>query len=169
MAGKKSNYIKLNRSMMDHWLWEAKPFSPGQAWIDLLMMASWKSGQRAWKGGFVDVERGDVLTSMKALAGRWGWTEKKVRTFIAALEKDGMVVKKGRARGTLLTIENFSSFQDRGRAEGRARGRAEGELGSTIEEGNKKVKESPAAEVSTKATSPPDWFIEKCAKTFGRV
>ena len=165
---KRDDFIKLNRGISDHWLWETKPFSPGQAWIDLLLMAEWKTGPRAWKGGFVIQHRGEVLTTVKGLADRWGWSEKKVRKFIGVLETDGMLTKKGQAKGTLLTIENYTKFQGRGRAEGTTEGRAEGEQSPTIEERIKKGKENACArEDDVEAVAPPAWFTEKVNKTFG--
>ena len=32
-------YITINRKLQKHWLWDDKPFSKGQAWIDMLMRA----------------------------------------------------------------------------------------------------------------------------------
>ena len=37
-----NGYIKLHRSLMDNPLWTEKPFSRGQAWVDLLMLANRK-------------------------------------------------------------------------------------------------------------------------------
>ena len=176
--GKRDDFIKLNRGITDHWLWETKPFSPGQAWIDLLLMAAWKTAPREWKGSFVIQHRGDVLTTLKTLADRWGWSEKKVRRFLGVLEQDGMLTKKGQAKGTILTIENYTKFQGRGRTDDRAEGRAAGEQRPTIEEGIKKGKETrargdledPAAALEeVEATEAPDWFIEKVKNTFGKM
>ena len=35
-----TGWIKTYRSILKHWIWEEKPFSKGQAWIDMLLLAS---------------------------------------------------------------------------------------------------------------------------------
>lgn len=137
-------WIKLDRSIENNWLWEAKPFSPGQAWIDLLMMAAHTTGPRQWKGSFLTQHRGEVFTSMVALADRWGWSYKKVGRFIRALEGDGMVQRGDLPKGIRLTIENYTKFQGRGKADDRADDRAASEQMTeqrpTIKEGKRKEK-----------------------------
>ena len=32
-----SGWIKVSRAIQEHWVWDEKPFSKGQAWIDLLL------------------------------------------------------------------------------------------------------------------------------------
>ena len=38
-------WIKLHRELLLHDLWKYKPFSKGQAWIDLLMLANHKNNK----------------------------------------------------------------------------------------------------------------------------
>ena len=171
---------------MDHWLWEAKPFSPGQAWLDLLMMAAHSTGTRQWKGSFLVQHRGEVFTSMVALADRWGWDRKKVARFLRALEEDGMVTRDDLPKGTLVTIENYEKFQGRRPEDGTAEGTAEGQQTpqqkDTIKEGKRKIKkeketraregsvdEPSAALEEVKGETMPDWFREQVENTFGRM
>lgn len=179
-------WIKLDRSIENNWLWEAKPFSPGQAWIDLLMMAAHSTGPRQWKGSFLTQHRGEVFTSMVALADRWGWSYKKVRRFIRALEGDKMVQRGDLPKGIRLTIENYTKYQGQGKADDRADGRAASEQTTeqrpTIKEGKRKEKkeketrargtasEHPAAALGEgEAEAMPDWFKEQVENTFGRM
>lgn len=120
-------WIKLDRSIMEHWLWEEKPFSPGQAWLDLLMMAAHSTKPRPWKGSYLTQHRGEVFTSKVALADRWGWDRKKVARFLWSLERDHMVTLNDLPKGTLVTIENYTKFQGRRPAEGTAEGQQMGQ------------------------------------------
>jgi len=170
-------WIKLDRQITEHWLWESKPFSPGQAWVDLLMMAAHTTTTRDWKGSFLTQHRGEVFTSISALADRWGWSYKKVQRFIRTLERDKMVLHGDLPKGTRLTIENYTKFQGQGRADDRADDRATSEQTADNKRSNKKVKETRAREGSpdepsaaleeVEATEPPDWFKEKIRNTFG--
>lgn len=146
MARGKGSYIKLDRGICDNWVWESKPFSPGQAWVDLLLMAAWKTEPRNWKGTFITQHRGEVFTSIVALADRWGWNRKKVRRFLAILESDGMCTLNSLPKGTLVTIENYAKYQGRGTADGTASGTAEGQQRDTIEERKRREKNTRARE-----------------------
>ena len=123
----KNGFIKLHRQIQDHWLWNNdEPFDRRSAWIDLIMMASWKSGTRDFKGQIIEQRRGDVVTSVKSLSMRWRWSEGKVRRYLDALQKDGMLTKKRQSHGVVLTIENFSSFQDERRTDSSSHGSSRG-------------------------------------------
>ena len=41
---KKESWIKVFRNIEKSWLWEERPFSRGQAWIDLLLLAKFRDG-----------------------------------------------------------------------------------------------------------------------------
>ena len=176
MAKGKGTYIKLDRGIRNNWVWESKPFSPGQAWIDLLLMAAWKTEPRNWKGTFITQHRGEVFTSIVALADRWGWNRKKVAHFLGILEEDGMVTKGRLPKGTLVTIENYTKFQGQGSAKGTAEGSSEGQQATqqrdTIEERrkkNKKEKETRADEDDfVDVASLPREEIEELERLTGR-
>lgn len=44
------NFLPLNRSIQKHWLWNEKPFSKGQAWIDLILLANYEDTKRVING-----------------------------------------------------------------------------------------------------------------------
>ena len=108
----KDNWIKLNRSLMDNDLWKEKPFSKGQAWVDLLMMARWKDGEQIHRGQVYHRRRGDVCCSLSFLAERWGWSRDKTRRFIRTLERTSMCTLNATPNDTSIHIEKYSDFQD---------------------------------------------------------
>ena len=107
-----NGYIKLNREITKHWIWNDKPFSKGQAWIDLLLRARWQDGKVFYEGKLEDRKRGSVYCSMSYLAKEWGWDRRKVRRFLSVLESDGMLSVNGTTHGTTIIIENYSKWQD---------------------------------------------------------
>lgn len=106
-------WIKLYRSIREHWTWEEKPFSKGQAWIDLIMSASHEDKRFPLGNELVDIERGSFITSIRKLCDRWGWSNTKVRAFLDMLQTDKMIIYKSDTKKTLITIENYSKFQDK--------------------------------------------------------
>ncbi|NLK37111.1 MAG: hypothetical protein GX299_03390, partial [Epulopiscium sp.] len=105
-------WIKLHRPIQDHWLWEDKPFSKGQAWIDLLILANHADNKFLLGNELILVERGSFITSEYKLSERWGWSKSKVRRFLELLEKDGMIEKKSNQKRTTINIENYSVYQE---------------------------------------------------------
>lgn len=167
----KNGFIKLHRQIQDHWLWNNdEPFDRRSAWIDLIMMASWKSGTRDFKGQIIEQRRGDVVTSVKSLSMRWRWSEGKVRRYLDALQKDGMLTKKRQSHGVVLTIENFSSFQDERRTDssshGSSRGSSDGDNRRRDKEEDKETRAREDEPVGI--ASAPREEVEELERLLGR-
>jgi DNA replication protein DnaD len=112
MADKSKGWILLYRSVRDGWIWEQKPFSFGQAWIDLILDVNHEDKKLFVNGKLIKIKRGQKWTSIRVLAARWGWRQEKVLQYIKALEQDGMITRKATRSGTLLTIVNYGKYQD---------------------------------------------------------
>lgn len=108
-----TGWISLHRKIQEHWLWEERPFSKGQAWIDILLLVNHEDGKVFMDGELIEVYRGEHITSEPKLAARWGWSRTKVRNFLDLLEKEGMIknIKEGRKR-TRLRVLNYNVYQD---------------------------------------------------------
>ena len=104
-------WIKLDRQLQDNWVWQEKPFSKGQAWVDLLMLANYEDKKTLYKGEVITCKRGDVNLSISYLASRWGWSRKYVTSFLGALENDNMVATKVATHRTVITIVNYDVYQ----------------------------------------------------------
>ena len=108
MAG----WQKVYRDITKHWLWEDKPFSRGQAFIDLLLMVNHQDKKILFNGDLIEVKRGSRITSLRQLGESWGWSRTKVKKFLEQLEKDGMITVKSDSKKTVVSIENYSVYQD---------------------------------------------------------
>lgn len=105
-------WISIHRKLQHHWLWGDKPFSKGQAWIDLLMSANHEDCKFLLGSQLVDAKKGDVITSEVKLMDKWGWSKAKVRAFLTLLEKDSMIIKKTDSKKTTLSLTNYGVWQD---------------------------------------------------------
>lgn len=105
-------YIKLYRQIVSNWMWSDRPFAKGQAWIDLMMQANHKDAKFLLGNEVEEASRGQLITSEKKLMERWGWSKTKVRAFLSLLEREQMIVKKTDQKKTVLTLCNYSVFQD---------------------------------------------------------
>ncbi len=108
----KRGYIRMYRKIRDNFLWQRKPFSYIQAWIDLVMMANHKDDKLLLGGELIHAKRGEVITSQIKLAKRWGWSRGAVRRFLKLLEGDQMIVQKPTTKMTMITICNYDVYQD---------------------------------------------------------
>lgn len=93
---KSGSYIKIDRGLKNNSLWLLeKPFTKGQAWVDLLMLAQGVEKSREYRGKQQIMKRGNVYTSIYFLSKRWGWGRMKVYRFLEKLMIDEMIVVQG--------------------------------------------------------------------------
>lgn len=105
-------YIKLYRSTFTHWLCDDKPYDEFHAWVDLLQLANFAASKSSYRGEMIERRRGEVNRSKKNLSLRWGWSYNRVCRFLAKLEDDEMISVKTNRRRTVITIRNYSRYQD---------------------------------------------------------
>ncbi len=105
-------WVSISRQLTEHWLWEDKPFTKGQAWVDLILLVNHEDNEFLHGNQITNVKRGSRITSIKKLADRWGWSRKKVFDFLSVLEKEHMIEKNSNTKETLLTIVKYSDFQN---------------------------------------------------------
>lgn len=105
-------WISLHRQIQEHWIWKTKePFDKRSAWIDLLLLVNHQSAKIEFGNKFIEVERGQKITSLEKLASRWKWSRHKVSNFLNNLEQDGMLVQVRDKKKTLISIENYNKYQ----------------------------------------------------------
>ena len=106
-----NGWITLHRRIKDHWLWKSKPFSRGQAWIDILLECNHSERKTLFEGRLVITERGQSSNAKKTWANRWGWSISATRHFLNILEKDEMISTHNARVTTVLTVLNYDSYQ----------------------------------------------------------
>ena len=110
-------WISIHRKIRDcDLVWDDKPFSRGQAWIDLLLMVNHEDKEIMFNGNFTIVKRGETLTSLTKLADRWGWSRKKTTKFLNELKTAQMVDLKSTNKSTAVTVINYDFYQNTGTA-----------------------------------------------------
>ncbi len=144
---------------------DGRPLSPREAWLWLISNAAWRPVQVMVRDGrsqqMVDLERGQLTYSRSFLRKAWAWTsDKTVRTFLARLEREGMIdIQTGQLQ-TVISICNYGVFQNGGQLSGPSNGPAMGQqrAGNGPEEENIKS-------IRTKSMLPPpsptgfdDWY-----------
>jgi hypothetical protein len=113
------SWLKLFRRLRENEIWRSEPFSRGQAWVDLLMLANHKKGILSVRGNIVPIERGQVGWCERRLAEEWKWSRGRVRNFLALLERLGQISRKTSPQTSpqkskvlgVITITNYGKYQ----------------------------------------------------------
>lgn len=103
--------IFLLRKLRANPLWQDKPFTKGQAWVDMLLQANHKDAEVFYKGEIYMVHRGQFIKTERDLAGDWGWSRSKVTRFLKLLKKCSMIVTKPAPKANRITILNYNELQ----------------------------------------------------------
>lgn len=107
-----SGWIKIHRSITDHWLYnEKRVYSKLEAWYDLLLNVNYCDAKTIIKGKLFEVKRGQSIMSLESWGKRWNWDKSKVRRFFNLLQNDSMIVLVCDNITTQLTICNYDSYQ----------------------------------------------------------
>lgn len=106
-------WIKIHRKILDNFLWEDKPFSRGQAWIDLILLANHEDKTIIFSGNVVEIKRGQKMTSLRKLSDRWGWSRTKTKKFLEVLQNEKMLTYKSNSKNTVYSIVNYNNYQEK--------------------------------------------------------
>ena len=106
-------WISIHRKIQQSDIWlDKEPFDKRSAWIDLIMMANHEDRQVLFDGKFIEVKRGEKITSLKQLSDRWRWSRSKVRRFLNLLESGSMIELKVKQRYTSYKVVNYNVYQN---------------------------------------------------------
>ena len=106
-------WVKIHRCLVNSDIWNCEPFSRGQAWIDLIILANHKESFFYKRGNKIVVNRGQVGRSEVELSDRWKWSRTKVRKFLEDLKKEQQIeIVKSRIT-QVLTIVNYDAYQEK--------------------------------------------------------
>lgn len=150
-------FFKIHREMMDPDSWVSS-LSYHDRWLAVMCInkANFKDGE--WFDGktIIEIPRGSFVTTVDKLRISLGSdsSTKKVRRGLAKL-RAAKFISFGQSKGqryTILTVRNYSRYQDRepeggnergvkGATKGAPKGQYEGNKGATIEEGKKERRE----------------------------
>jgi hypothetical protein len=128
-----NGYVKLPRSLQEHPYWPGKKFTKGEAMVDLYFLRSFAPHEVQTGGDFIFLDEGDFVASIRFLAKRWGWSLRKVASFLARLEDDKFLVKKrnglGNGSPSVYHIADKDSYMQKDTSEGNGSGNAQDTVG----------------------------------------
>jgi hypothetical protein len=110
----KQGWISISRELKSHWVY-SKPEAL-RAWLTILFCANFKDGKMILGKKTYTVKRGQSSMSLRSWANELEMGVKAVVTIFDLLESDNMITRKtignGKHSTTLITITNYSNYQD---------------------------------------------------------
>jgi hypothetical protein len=159
-------YLYLWRKLADSPLWLSEPFTRGQAWVDMLILANHKDGFIRVRGVRVAIKRGQLAWSQLSLASRWKWSRGKCRRFLSELEseKELKIVQQNSKVTSLITILNYTYHQSGGTTGSTTNGQQTDNKRYTNKNGkngNKEPKGSMVPKEFPVTVEMKDWFFKQ--------
>ncbi len=105
-------WISIHRQIMKSEDYLKEKFTRIQAWIDLLLLANYEDSYIHKRGIRIKVCRGQIAKSMEELAERWQWSRGKVNRYLNELEMEQQIVQQKSNLISLISIVNYSRYQD---------------------------------------------------------
>ena len=99
-------WIKLHRQITEwEWYSDANTF---RVFMHLLLTANYED--KRWRN--IDVKRGQIITGRMELAQTLRLSERQIRTALDKLKMSGVITIKTTNQYSLITVENYSCFQN---------------------------------------------------------
>jgi hypothetical protein len=107
-----SGTVNISRRLFDSEAFKDEPMTEREAWVWLVMEASWKERKKRVGDFIVSLDRAQLAHSTRFMAETWKWTHSKARRFIDRLEKLDMIERKTDTGVSVITICNYEKYQN---------------------------------------------------------
>lgn len=103
-------FIRVERSTFDHPVLADDPLRVA-AWIGMVAQASWKPTRVMFRGHWFDLKRGQLATTVRDLAARYGMSKSSMQRFLDDL-KSGDMIRTELGHGRLvINVCNYDKYQ----------------------------------------------------------
>ena len=103
----KKGFIMIDRSILEDDMYFSEKFTRMQAYMDLCLLAAFKSRTFYIRGNKVELQPMQVAKSVRDLADRWQWSVNKVRGYLYELEKGGYIDTQRTSVNQIITIKKY--------------------------------------------------------------
>lgn len=97
---------------MDSEVFEDAPYTEREAWEWMIAEAHWKEREKPLMGKRVKLKRGQFSHSLRFMAERFKWSKDKTARYLKKLELWDMVKTESATGQNIITICNYSKYQD---------------------------------------------------------
>ena len=107
-------FYRMARGWMKNEVFKHERYTERDAWIWLIEEAAFRPRTKRIGPYVVQIDRGQIATSLRFLATAWGWDKNRVQRFLTRLSNDSMLNCSCRENGTpytLITLCNYDIYQ----------------------------------------------------------
>ena len=111
-----SGTVNISRRLFDSEAFRDEVFTEREAWVWLVMAASWK--ERSVRSGdyVINTERGQLAHSIRYMAKAWKWTPAKAQRYLKRIEKLKMIRTETDTGVSVITICKYNEYQGHAKA-----------------------------------------------------
>ena len=103
-------WIKLERSLTDHWIWQEPEAL--KLWIALLLAANFATKTKSFNGSIVEIKRGQLVYGRHAFSAKLGISEAKLRRYIKLFISDSMISQQKTNKYSIISITCYEKYQN---------------------------------------------------------
>jgi hypothetical protein len=107
-----SGTVNISRTIWDDTAFKKQPFTEREAFMWLVMEASWKPRERRVGNAVVTLERGQLASSIRFMAEAWDWQKSTVDRFLKRLENRDMIGTASGTGITIITVCKYNEYQN---------------------------------------------------------
>ena len=108
-----NGWIRLDRAIQDNFLWQEPEAL--KLWLYLLMAASLTDKATAFNGQMLNIKRGQLVFGLNAASARLNISIRRLRKYLNWFETDDMIDKQITNKFSIISITNYSQYQDAGK------------------------------------------------------
>ena len=108
-----NGWIRLDRGIQDNFLWQEPEAL--KLWLYLLMAASLTDKATAFNGQMLNIKRGQLVFGLNAASARLNISIRRLRKYLNWFESDDMIDKQVTNKFSIISITNYSQYQDTGK------------------------------------------------------
>lgn len=108
-----NGWIRLDRAIQDNFLWQEPEAL--KLWLYLLMAASLTDKATAFNGQMLNIKRGQLVFGLNAASARLNISIRRLRKYLNWFETDDMIDKQVTNKFSIISITNYSQYQDSGK------------------------------------------------------
>ncbi len=106
-----SGNVIIARALLKHEAFKDQPFTEREAFMWLIMEASWKERVKRVGNVTVTLERGQLAASVRFMAEAWQWEKSTVDRFLQRLKKRDMIGTDSGTGVNVITVCNYNEYQ----------------------------------------------------------
>ena len=108
-----NGWIRLDRGIQDNFLWQEPEAL--KLWLYLLMAASLTDKATAFNGQMLNIKRGQLVFGLNAASARLNISVRRLRKYLDWFSADDMIDKRVTNKFSIISITNYSQYQDSGK------------------------------------------------------